>query len=523
MNAPRTMSVRELLQGRAEAGAAGDIVVRGLALDSRHVEPEHAFVALEGLHVHGITFARAAAARGASVVLAEVRGKGLRRKEVEANSEAGPQGTPQERPVNRETGIERETAVPVVWIDRLRDELGAIASHFFGEPSRALRVIGVTGTNGKTSTVQLLAQALEHAHQRTATIGTLGAGLYGALRDGERTTPDAIAVHALLAEFRDAGATHVAMEVSSHALDQGRVNAVAFDLAVFTNLTRDHLDYHGTMHEYGAAKQRLFAWPGLRAAIVNFDDAFGRALALTMPAGITLLRYGVERDDVDVVARAIETGVAGLAFDLHTPWGKGRVATRLLGRFNVSNLLAVAACLGRLGFEFAAIQASLGALAPVAGRMNRLGGGAAQPLIVIDYAHTPDALEQTLTSLRAHCAGQLICVFGCGGERDAGKRPQMGAIAEALSDRIVITDDNPRGEDGDAIVALIVGGLARPLEATIKRDRAAAIGHAIATARTGDIVLVAGKGHEPHQEIRGRKQPFDDLAVARRALELRAC
>jgi UDP-N-acetylmuramoyl-L-alanyl-D-glutamate--2,6-diaminopimelate ligase len=386
-----------------------------------------------------------------------------------------------------------------------------------------LHVVAVTGTNGKTSTVQLLAQALQHAGHRAATIGTLGSGLHGAIRAGERTTPDAIAVHGLLAEFREAGASHVAMEVSSHALDQGRVNAVAFELAVFTNLTRDHLDYHGTMAAYGAAKQRLFAWPGLGAAIINIDDAFGRALVATLASGVKCLRFGIERHDADIAARNVETVPSGLRFRLVTPWGEGDVATRLLGRFNISNLLAVAACLGRLGLSFAAIRDALGALAPVAGRMNRLGGSGAQPLVVVDYAHTPDALEQALTSLRAHCAGRLICVFGCGGERDAGKRPEMGAIAEALADCIIVTDDNPRSEDGDRIVEQIVAGLRHRQRATVERDRAAAIALAIASARPEDAVLVAGKGHEPYQEIAGMRLPFDDLAVARHALEACPC
>ncbi|WP_395684282.1 UDP-N-acetylmuramoyl-L-alanyl-D-glutamate--2,6-diaminopimelate ligase [Dokdonella sp.] len=496
----RSMCVRELLQGRADAGASGDIVVRGLALDSRRVVADDAFVALAGAHAHGITFAPAASARGAAVVLADTAG-------IAASA----------------SDVRHPDGAPVIWIDGLREQVGAIASRFFGEPSQALHVVGVTGTNGKTSTVQLLAQALQQAGHRAATIGTLGAGLHGAIRAGERTTPDAIAVHGLLAEFRDEGASHVAMEVSSHALDQGRVNAVAFELAVFTNLTRDHLDYHGTMAEYGAAKQRLFAWPELGAAIINVDDAFGRVLVATLAAGVECVGYGVERDDADVVARAVETRASGLHFRLVTPWGEGDVATRLLGRFNVSNLLAVAACLGRLGLSFDAIRAALAVLDPVAGRMSRLGGEGAQPLVVVDYAHTPDALEQALTSLRAHCSGRLVCVFGCGGERDAGKRPQMGAIAESLADRILVTDDNPRGEDGDLIVEQIVAGLRFPQRATIERDRAAAIALAIASARPGDVVLVAGKGHEPYQEVAGMRVPFDDFDVARHALEARPC
>ncbi|MEP7097967.1 MAG: UDP-N-acetylmuramoyl-L-alanyl-D-glutamate--2,6-diaminopimelate ligase [Dokdonella sp.] len=499
------MSVRELLDGHADAGAAGDIVVRGLSLDSRRVNPRDAFVALAGAHAHGITFAPAASARGAAVILSE-------KQIIDTLVPRAASGTGSDN-----------TQAPVVWIDGLRDQLGVIAARFFGEPSRAMSVIGVTGTNGKTSTVQLLAQALDHAGRRVATIGTLGAGLHGAIHEGERTTPNAIAVHSLLADFREAGASHVAMEVSSHALDQGRVNGVTFDVAVFTNLTRDHLDYHGTMTAYGAAKRRLFAWSDLGTAVINVEDAFGRALADTLPKSVTRLRYGIENAAAEVIASALESGRNGQAFTLTTPWGAGRVTTRLLGRFNVSNVLAVAACLGQLGFSFAAIEAALAALRPVAGRMSRLGGVLALPLIVVDYAHTPDALEQALASLRAHCTGRLVCVFGCGGERDIGKRPEMGAIAERLADRILITDDNPRGENGDAIVEQILAGLKRPLGAIVERDRADAIAHAISLAQAGDIVLIAGKGHEAYQEIGGEKRPFDDLAIARRALEQRAC
>jgi len=326
-----------------------------------------------------------------------------------------------------------------------------------------------------------------------------------------------------LAEFRDAGASHVAMEVSSHAVSQGRVNAVTFDVAAFTNLTRDHLDYHGTMEAYGTAKAKLFAWPNLRAAVINVDDAFGRELVKDLPASVQGLKYGVDNAAADIVATNVRTSGDGLHFHLRTPWGEGDVATKLLGRFNVANLLAVAGCLGALGFDFAQIHAALTNAQPVIGRMNRLGGGANQPLVVVDYAHTPDALEQALANLRAHCEGRLICVFGAGGERDRGKRPQMAAIAERLADRVIVTDDNPRNEDGDAIVAGIVAGFAhRDARIVIQRDRAQAITLALREAKAGDIVLIAGKGHEPYQEIGDVKHPFDDLAVARHALEARA-
>jgi UDP-N-acetylmuramoyl-L-alanyl-D-glutamate--2,6-diaminopimelate ligase len=486
----------DLLAGIAAPATAGSIVVSGLSLDSRKIRSGDAFIALRGSLAHGITFAPAALASGASVVLAEA---------------PAPVASP------------AVDDARVIWIDGLRTQVGEIAARFFGRPSAALHVIGVTGTNGKTSIVQLLAAALEILGARAASIGTLGAGLVGAVAAGERTTPDAISVQALLAEFRDAGATHTAMEVSSHALDQGRVNAVGFEVAVFTNLTRDHLDYHGTMSAYGAAKATLFAWPGLGSAVLNADEPFGRKLAAGLRADVRNLRYGIDAADAEVRARNVRSSGAGVQFVLGTPWGEGAITSPLLGRFNVYNLLAVAACLGALRYTFAQIQNALSQLQPVAGRMNRLGGDASTPLVVIDYAHTPDALEQALTSLRAHCAGRLVCVFGCGGERDQGKRPLMGAIAERVADRSIITDDNPRGEDGDAIVAQIVAGLAHPQAALVQRDRAAAIAQALRDARPGDIVLIAGKGHEPYQEIAGIKHAFDDLDVARRALEAGPC
>ncbi|HEX3895926.1 MAG TPA: UDP-N-acetylmuramoyl-L-alanyl-D-glutamate--2,6-diaminopimelate ligase [Rudaea sp.] len=489
------MSARlsDLLAGIATIDPARDVIVNGLTLDSRQIKSGGVFVALQGAASHGITFAPSALARGASIVL----------------TEAPPPAVLETHDSN------------IVAVDRLRERLGEIAARFFGRPSVQLKMIGVTGTNGKTSIVQLLSAALESLGVRAATIGTLGAGLVGAIKEGVRTTPDVISVQGLLAEFRDAGATHVAMEVSSHALDQGRVDAVEFDVAVFTNLTRDHLDYHGTMENYGAAKQKLFAWPDLRAAVINIDDAFGRELASGLRSGTQRITYAIE-SAADVRADSIRTSDEGLSFAIETPWGVGQIDSPLLGRFNVYNLLAVAGCLGALGYTFAQIQTALAQLKPVAGRMNRLGGGDA-PLVVVDYAHTPDALEQALTSLRAHTGGDLICVFGAGGERDQGKRPQMGAIAEKLADRLIVTDDNPRGENGDQIVAQILAGLHQRDRARVMRDRNAAIRAAVCEARSGDVVLIAGKGHEPYQEIGGVKHVFDDAVVARDALESRPC
>ncbi|WP_369926738.1 UDP-N-acetylmuramoyl-L-alanyl-D-glutamate--2,6-diaminopimelate ligase [Xanthomonas sp. NCPPB 2632] len=488
-----TLALTDLLRDIADAPGAGDIAVSGLSLDSREVTAGQAFVALRGGKGHGIDFAATAVAQGAAVVLAEPPFAAV------------------------------DAGVPVIAVDGLREKAGALAARFHGDPSAVLDVVGVTGTNGKTSTVQLIAQALAFLGRKPATIGTLGAGLHGAIAEGERTTPDAISMQARLAEFRDAGATHVAMEVSSHALEQGRVNAVAFDIAVFTNLTRDHLDYHGTMEAYGAAKARLFAFPGLAAAVINIDDPFGAKLVKGLPEGVVRLRTSMATDstakDAEVRADIVVTSAKGLSFNLDTPWGMRTVRSGLLGRFNVANLLAVAAVLGALGEPFERIHAALESLQPVNGRMSRLGGDGRKPLVVVDYSHTPDALKQALLALRSHTKGKLICVFGAGGDRDQGKRPLMAAIAERLADVVIVTDDNPRTEDGDAIVAQIVAGFAHPDTAMVERDRAQAIALALADAKADDVVLIAGKGHETYQEGPDGKRPFDDFAVAREAME----
>lgn len=485
-----TTTLDLLLEGLVEAPR---VPVCGLSMDSRATRTGEAFVALRGGSRHGLDFARDAVAQGAVAILSD-----------EPAADPG------------------DLAVPVVVVPDLRVRLGLIANRFHGWPSRRLAVIGVTGTNGKTSTVQLLAQALDRAGHVAGTIGTLGSGLHGRIAPGERTTPDVLAVHGLLADLVAAGASHVAMEVSSHALDQGRVDGVAFRAAVFTNLTHDHLDYHGTMEAYFEAKARLFRDFEPGAAIIDVDGEWGRRLAVGPLATARIIRTSAAGDPTaDWRAEAVVTSPSGLAFDLVMPNARRRVESRLLGRFNVSNLLVVAACLGELGWAPDEIAAALPALAPIPGRMNRVGGGEG-PLVVVDYAHTPDALEKALDTLRPHTSGRLICVFGCGGERDAAKRPAMGAIAERLADDVVVTDDNPRGEDGDAIVAAILSGMRAPARARVERDRRAAIGAAIGAARAGDTVLVAGKGHEAYQERGGVHTPFDDAAEAARALGVAA-
>lgn len=488
----RAMLLAELLPD--VAAVPPELAITGLVLDSRDLRAGDAFVAIAGFGAHGLGFVEQAKAAGAAAILFEPP-------------------APQELPAPHDA-----IAVP-----GLRKRMGAMADQFHGRPSRAMTMVGVTGTSGKTSTVQLIAQALESVGRRAGTIGTLGAGLHGSERATGFTTPLVLQMHALLAQLRDAGASAVAMEVSSHALDQGRVDAVHYDVAVFTNLTRDHLDYHGDMAAYGAAKAKLFAREGLRAAAINLDDEFGVSLLAQLPTsvrGIGLSARG--HAQAQVRAENVALDASGIAFDLILGDARYPVRSPLLGRFNIDNLLAVAGVLHALGESDEAIAAALPKLRPIPGRMNRFGGDGRLPLVVVDYSHKPDPLQQALESLRGHLRGRLICVFGCGGERDRGKRPQMAAIAEAYAERVYVTDDNPRGEDGDAIVADVVAGFARPQDAVVERNRAAAIARAIGEAGPDDIVLIAGKGHETYQEVAGVKHPFDDSDVARRALEGRA-
>ncbi|MFL6592288.1 MAG: UDP-N-acetylmuramoyl-L-alanyl-D-glutamate--2,6-diaminopimelate ligase [Luteimonas sp.] len=473
-------------------GIPADLEITGLVQDSRAIRRGDAFVAIGGFGAHGLGFVEQARQAGAAAILFEPP-------------------APAETPAPSDA-----IAVP-----GLRARIGAMGDRFHARPSRTMTVVGVTGTNGKTSTVQLLTQAWALRGIASGSIGTLGAGLHGHVVPTGFTTPLVLQMHALLAQLRDAGAQAVAMEVSSHALDQGRVDGVHFDVAVFTNLTRDHLDYHGDMGRYGEAKARLLAWPGLRAAVVNLDDAFGRQLRARLAGEVRGVGLSSRGADADVRAENIRLDAAGIGFDLVLAGERFSLQSPLLGRFNVDNLLAVAGVLHALEEAPRDIAATLEQLQPIPGRMNRLGGGA-QPLVVVDYAHTPDALEQALASLRGHVQGRLVCVFGCGGERDRGKRAQMAVIAERDADVVIVTDDNPRGEDGDAIVAEIVAGFAAPQAVQVERDRAAAIERAVGTARAGDIVLVAGKGHEPYQEIGGVRHPFDDAQVAARVLAAHA-
>ena len=424
-------------------------------------------------------------------------------------------------------------------VPALNELAGSIASGWYGDPSDAMRVVGVTGTNGKTSCSQWIAAALSALGTPCAIIGTLGSGMPGHLVHTGFTTPDAPQLQRNLAQLRDAGAQAVAMEVSSHALHQGRVNGTAFEIAVFTNLTQDHLDYHGTFAAYEAAKARLFAWPGLRCAVINHDDEAGRRLLASTQGHARTIAYGLgtrseapdaaaPQADAWLHAADVRATATGTAFYLTTSdWGDAEVEVQTLGAFNVSNLLGVLGALLAADVPFDVALAELAKLEPVNGRMQRLGGRLQndEPLVVIDYAHTPDALEKTLEALRPMAAargGELICMFGCGGDRDATKRPLMGAIAERLADGVVMTSDNPRSEDPQKILEQIGAGMKDPSKARRIEDRASAILQAIRGAAREDVIVLAGKGHEATQEIMGKKRAFSDQDHARLALAARA-
>ena len=400
-------------------------------------------------------------------------------------------------------------------------QAGFIAHAFHGKPTETMWVCGITGTNGKTSCSQWLAHALSSAAVKTGVVGTLGAGLYARMSPIGYTTPDVLELHRLLAEMKGGGAQAVAMEVSSHGLDQGRVNGVAFDCALLTNLTHDHLDYHGTMAAYAEAKARLFDAPGLQAAVLNLDDAFGVRLAQrTAARGLRTIGYGFSAPAVEefVCIERYESNHVRIV----SPWGAANAALPQVGKFSAANALGVLGCLIAKGVPFAEGVALLERLPPVPGRMQTIGD---RPLVIVDYAHTPDALDKVLAALEPAArarGGRLSVVFGAGGGRDAAKRPEMGLAASRRADRVVITSDNPRNEDPLAIIAAIRAGIEGTRSGyAVEPDRAKAIEAAIADAAPADVVLIAGKGHEDYQEIAGRKLPFSDAAVAGAALARR--
>ncbi len=505
--APR---LSELLAPIVTLNESTDREISAVCVDSREVEPGAVFFARRGLIHDAGKFVGEAVRAGA---VATVR-------EGEARVAVSDAGTVE------------------IWVPELAACAGEAAHRFYGRPSEAMRVVGVTGTNGKTSVSHFVAHGLSYGRlpdgAPVGLIGTLGYGMPGRLDPGMLTTPDVVQLHRLLAELRAQGAEQTVMEVSSHALSQRRVEGVRFDTAVFTNLSRDHLDFHGDMKSYGAAKARLFMTGDLKHAVVNMDDAFGLEILNAVPASVRVTAYTMEsarkrtpvRTPAGVLRGKLErVDPSGIQMTLQSDHGKGELSVPLLGRFNAHNLLAALGVLLEEGIAFERALESLRDLPSVPGRMQRFGRGPGQPLVVVDYAHTPGALDAALRALREHCDGRLWCVFGCGGNRDEGKRAQMGAVAESLADVIVLTDDNPRNEDGDAIVQGIIEGLDEANEKSgrllVERDRAAAIQHAVQSAESNDIVLVAGKGHETYQETLGVRSPFSDAAAVRSALEAR--
>ena len=472
-------SAAQILQGLG-------VPVKALVSDSRRLQPGMVFAAYPGESSDGRAYIAQAVAKGAGGVLWETD-----------HFQWDPALT-----------------IPNVGVPGLKARIGEIAAHVYGDASKKMHMVGITGTNGKTSVAHWTAQALTRLGKKTAILGTAGNGFPHALTPAVNTTPDAIELQQRLAHYLQQGAAGCAMEVSSHGLAQSRVNGTHFDIAVFTNLSRDHLDYHGDMETYAAVKAQLFNWPGLEWVVLNSDDAYGRQLeGMTRPARVA--SYGFERGAV--VARQLRLTQSGMQMEVHTDWGNAALEAPLLGRFNASNLLAVLTTLLVSGVALNEACAALAHVVPPPGRMQMLGGNQ-HPLVIVDYAHTPDALEKALATLREIAQqGRLICVFGCGGNRDPGKRPIMGRVAAAGADEVWVTSDNPRNEDPAEIIDAVVQGMSG--EPKVEPDRARAIFEAIGNARCGDVVLIAGKGHEDYQEVAGERISFSDAAVARKALE----
>ncbi len=494
-------SLSELTAGLVTVPA--DVTVSDLTLDSGSVSPGALFLACRGRTHHGLQFAPQAVARGARAVLYESGGE-------------GPSPAP-----------EFGSDIFIAAVPQLSRHVGVIADRFFGAPAQALTVAGITGTNGKTTCAWLLAQALQACHRPAAYMGTLGFGIPPTLIATQHTTPDAVTVHRQLAALRKLGAECVSMEVSSHAIDQHRVAAVRFETAAFTNLTRDHLDYHRTMEAYGAAKAQLLAWPTLAHRVINVDDPFGFHLAAQLSsARLIITTRNVHspaasvsslRDAEIVRASRIIHESAGLRIAIESSWGPGELAVPLIGDFNVDNVLTVLAVLLVWNVPLAQASAALASCKAPSGRMELFGGRNGQPLAIVDYAHTPDGLSKALRAARAHCHGRVLVVFGCGGDRDAGKRPMMGRIAAELADETIVTDDNPRTEDPPKIVADILKGIRGP-SPLVEHDRALAIRTALRRAGAADVVLVAGKGHEDYQIYGTVRRAFSDQAVVSAAL-----
>ncbi len=488
------MKLSTLLKGIGSFSVSDDCDVTGLSLSTTTIKSGDLFFALAGHVVDGRSFVAEAIAQGACAVLYEQND--AERFELKA------------------------TAVPCIAVSDLHKKIGAIAASFHDEPSRQLALVGVTGTNGKSSCVGWLSEALNACNTPCGLIGTLHVG-FDQLEPASLTTPDALSLQQHLADFSQQGAKAVAMEVSSHALVQGRVEGVHFTGAVFTQLSRDHLDYHGSMQAYAEAKSTLFAYPELQFAVVNWDDELGRKLYYQHKDRINMVAYSLHvptQEELSIVyAKTIQASAQGYIVGVVSPWGEGQLYVNVMGRFNISNQLAVLSTMCSLGVDFTKALSALNAVAPILGRMQYLAKPG-QPTVVVDYAHTPDALKQALLAVREHCSGSLWCVFGCGGNRDQGKRPQMGQVAEAYADNMVLTNDNPRQEVPEKIIHDILAGVDDKNSVTIEMDRASAIKKAVAEAAEGDVILIAGKGHEDYQLLGEKRLTFSDWQHAELAL-----
>ncbi|MBU2876018.1 UDP-N-acetylmuramoyl-L-alanyl-D-glutamate--2,6-diaminopimelate ligase [Marinobacter salexigens] len=485
-------SLSTLLQGFAPLPSVFDVTIHGLQTDSRKIRAGEAFIALAGAATPADHYVDDAIKAGATVVLLESENGGECREHHGA------------------------LIVPVA---HLRKSLGKLAARFYEHPSRRLRLIGVTGTNGKTSVSHYIAQLLEQAGTPCGVLGTLGYGMPGALHEASHTTPDAVQINRALSGILSSGGRAAAMEVSSHGLDQGRVDGLSITGAVLTNLTRDHLDYHGSMESYGAAKARLFEREDVHFSVINFDDPFGRQLFEKLEGKCDRIRYSLHESEMELWLKEFHPTDDGFDALVDGEWGRFGFSAPLMGSFNVSNVLAAIATVLALGATVEQVQQAVKLLAPPPGRLERFSGTSGVRAVV-DYAHTPDALANAIAALRPHVTGRLICVFGCGGDRDSGKRPEMAKEAEESADVIVVTDDNPRTESPVSIVQDILAGFSRPEAATVIHDRAEAIRFAICMAKPDDLVLIAGKGHESWQEIDGQKFPFSDAAHVCQALKL---
>ena len=500
------MKLSILLEDIYKIPAEFDRDISDLILDSRSVKAGDLFFAYKGVHFDGREYIDDAIAKGAVAVLVESDSTDVTLYGWASLRSAQP------------TSLQN---IPIIPVKKLNFKLSAIAAKFFGNPAKSLRIIGITGTNGKTSCSHFIAATLHQLNITCGVIGTLGSGLYGNIQQGGLTTPDAITLQALFAKFVAQGATVVAMEVSSHSIDQGRVEGIPFEVAVFTNLTRDHLDYHGDMETYGAVKKRLFENNSPRYSVINADDAFGRQMIQGFLPAKNIYAYTVDSakkiNAPTIAASKIELDISGIHALVTTPWGQGQLDASLIGQFNLSNLLAVLTTLCLLDIPLPQALKSFSELHAVHGRMQAIGSED-QPLVVVDYSHTPDALEKALIALRAHCQRELYCVFGCGGERDRGKRPMMAKIAEQYADHVIVTDDNPRHENSDQIMADIATGFQQPAKVIMQHNRSKAIQDVIQCAVRGDCILVAGRGGEIYQYVGDEKIPFDDVEVVKKFL-----